>query len=620
MKKNGFKFAIISACLLFSFGFNVHAGSKLPKATHDIRILIDVSGSMKWNDPNNLRIPALKLLANLLPHNAQAGVWTFGRQVNMLVPLANVDNQWKQQATEAAEEIHSRGLFTNIEETLEKSTWDWKKNDKTFERTIILLTDGLVDIDKEPAKNSLSREKILSKIIPRLTQAGATIHTIALSGEADELLLQQLSATSSGWYEKAKDAEDLERIFFRMFEKTTQPDTLPLVDNQVIVDSSIKEMTFLLFNRDKTQPPQITPPEGKAFGLRSASENINWHHESRYDLITISDPARGTWHVNADIDPDNRVMVVTDLKMVTTSFPDNIYLDDPQYYFVSLSSDGEVITKPAFHRFVDITLQQAQSNRQTLYKLRDDGNSPDGKANDGTYSLNLGGILNEGKHELVTYVDGTTFKREKRHLVNVHTSPVITSIKPEMILDAAIETLFVIPRTDMINPDSMTLHATVSNNTGEVQKLEIPRSSHNEWKLPLGDFASDRQHTVSINIEGTRPNGKPVRSNVGPIPFGNNAKQVHDAPPTAGPVEHVEAEEIPEEVPNEIEEPIATPPAVEATKDASSDQAKISWIAVMIPIVMFNLLLGGGAYFGYRKWKNRPISAQQKPWEALAHE
>ena len=35
-------------------------------AAPDIRVLVDVSGSMKTTDPQNLRIPALKLLAELL--------------------------------------------------------------------------------------------------------------------------------------------------------------------------------------------------------------------------------------------------------------------------------------------------------------------------------------------------------------------------------------------------------------------------------------------------------------------------------------------------------------------------------------------------------------------------
>ncbi len=64
----------------------------------DIRILIDVSGSMKKNDPNNLRAPALRLLVGLLPNDAMAGTWTFGKYVNMLVPFRNVNAAWNKQA------------------------------------------------------------------------------------------------------------------------------------------------------------------------------------------------------------------------------------------------------------------------------------------------------------------------------------------------------------------------------------------------------------------------------------------------------------------------------------------------------------------------------------------
>jgi len=599
VKKNGLKVAVITACLLVSGGLTTHAWAKQAPSTHDIRILIDVSGSMKLNDPDNLRTPALRLLANLLPTNAQAGVWTFGRQVNMLVPLGPVDMRWKKRATKAASEIHSRGLFTNIEEALGKSTWDWKNNDHNFERSIILLTDGLVDIDKQPEKNSASRGRILNDIIPRLARSGATVHTIALAGDADELLLQQLAAASNGWYEKVDDADKLERIFFRMFEKTTQPDTLPLVDSQVMVDRSIKEMTLLIFNQHEAQPPLLTTPSGSIFGRHSAPQNVNWNHGSRYDLITIENPASGMWHVDADSDPDNRVMVVTDLKVVTTTFPNNIYLEDEQPYFVSLTNDGKIITKQAFHRFVDITLQQTFNDDQATLRLYDDGRSPDGHAADGTYSLSLNELLTEGRHELITYVDGTTFKREKRHLINVYASPVITSIRPEKILDAEIETLFAIPRADMINPDSIKMYATISDSSGEIEQLEIPRSSHNEWKLPLGNFVSNRQHSVTIDIEGTRPNGRPVESRVGPIAFGSPVVDHPDEPAT-------QSTEEPQE---------HNPPAKEIPADN-----KVSGVAVAIPVVMFNLLLSGGAYFGYRKWKSRLQSAQEKPWEMLAHE
>lgn len=605
MKINGFKTLIFAVSLIFGCSIATQASAKQAEPSHDIRILVDVSGSMKWNDPNNLRTPALRLLANLLPNNAQAGVWTFGQYVNMLVPIDKVDKKWKQRATAAAGEIHSKGLFTNIEGTLGKSTWDWKRKDPSFQRTIILLTDGLVDIDKRTEKNGASKKRIIDSIIPRLASAGVTIHTIALSGEADEMLLQQLAAASGGWYEKAESAENLERIFFRMFEKTTQPDTLPLIDNQIMVDSSIKEMTLLVFNHNIAKSTSVFPPKAQAFNRNSTPNNVSWHHESRYDLITISDPAPGNWKIDADVDPDNRVMVVTDLKMVTTSLPNNLYLDDEQPYYVSLTSEGEVITKSAFHRFVDITLEQTQDNQQRSHRLEDDGKGPDGRLGDGTYTLALDQILTEGRHELVTYADGTTFKREKRHLVNVYSSPVIATIEPEKILDSEIETLLVIPRADMINPDSMTMHASISDRSGEIQRIEIPRSSHTEWKLPLGNFATDQQHNITIDIDGRRPNGKPVQTQVGPVTFGRAPPATEETTPLPEPA---------------AEETSATQTATAVTADEPPVDDAINWIAVMIPFVMFNLLLAGGIYFGYKKWKSRPTPTQEKPWEALAHE
>ena len=94
-------------------------------AAPDIRVLVDVSGSMKTTDPQNLRIPALKLLAELLPANATAGIWVFDQKVVPLMPVATVTPQWKQKARASAAKIHSRGLFTHIEAALAAASRDW---------------------------------------------------------------------------------------------------------------------------------------------------------------------------------------------------------------------------------------------------------------------------------------------------------------------------------------------------------------------------------------------------------------------------------------------------------------------------------------------------------------
>ena len=75
-----------------------HGQALAAEPRYDFRVVIDVSGSMKQTDPQNLRVPALKLINGLIPTGSRAGVWTFGRYVDMAVKWGKVDDAWRKQA------------------------------------------------------------------------------------------------------------------------------------------------------------------------------------------------------------------------------------------------------------------------------------------------------------------------------------------------------------------------------------------------------------------------------------------------------------------------------------------------------------------------------------------
>jgi uncharacterized protein (TIGR03503 family) len=596
--------AILMTCMLMHLPVTVaSAVSTAEEPANDIRILVDVSGSMKWNDPQNLRTPALRLVTNLLPKGTQAGVWTFGKYVNMLVPLGIVDDAWHERASQAASELHSYGLFTNIADTLDKATWDWKEADDHIQRSVILLTDGLVDISKDTAEDERSRSRILDDILPRIKRAGGTIYTIALSGEADEVLMRQLSAATNGWYEKAETAEVLEKIFFRMFEKAANPDTLPLVDNNVLVDESIEELTLLVFRKDDQSQSQIVMPDNQTFGESSAPANVKWHHEDRYDLVTITRPMPGTWHVNADVDPDNRVMVVTNLRMITTTLPNNISLGDDYTLYVSLTQKNKVIEQKDFLHFIKVRLDQQSGEQHWDWMLLDNGRDADETRDDGIYAVHLDKTLVEGEHTLTVNVDGTTFKRVHRQVVNVYDSPVVTAISPATENGDEGFILSVTPRAGMIDTESMAVTAIITDKDKNHKSFDVPRINTSEWRLSLADLAPTQRYSAAIDIAGVRPNGKPVSRHIGPLYFGKDLM----------PAEEKNAPDASE-----------TPVAHDNTKDGSGIENmdmddSINWLYTSIEVLVFNILFATGIFLGIRIWRKTPQTLPT-PWDDLVHE
>lgn len=519
----------------------------------DVRILIDVSGSMKRNDPHNLRVPALRLLTNLLPQGTRSGVWTYGKSVNMLVPLRSVDGAWKASATAAAGKIHSLGQLTNIPDALLRATEDWHGADPAARRHIILLTDGLVDVSKNPVDNAVARTRVLDEIMPKLKRDGARVHAVALSADADHALLKRLAETTNGHYAQAASAAQLERLFLRLFEQATRPDTLPLKDNKVQVDASIQELTLLVFRTKDSPPTRITPPQGAEFGEDKPPRNVRWHREEHYDLVTITKPPAGTWKITADVDPDNRVMVVTDLKVKATDLPVDVTLDEPVLYFAQLSQRGQIIADKRFLGLVKMQL----ADGKTSAEVRDDGRDPDAAAGDGTFSAKLA-PLTEGKHELVLAVDGQTFQRELRHVINVYKDPVQVFVAPD---EHGRHTLTIKPRFALIDPTGLTFTAQID----EQAAVAVPPAESDTWRMALPEGA----HTLRVGVRGRRAGGGAYAADLGPWQYGASAAKPKQQ---AAPAEKKHAE-----MPN--------------------------WLIVTAEVTAANVVVGG--IWGFIHWRRR---------------
>lgn len=598
---------LLCLILLVIIPFSLPAAQQVAKQpqSSDVRVLIDVSGSMKKNDPNNLRLPALRLLIGLLPPDSTAAVWNFGTQATPLIPLGLANDKWKDNARKASKKVHSRDLFTNIGTALNAAIADWGKTpSKLSQRSIILLTDGKIDISKEANKNTQERKRILTELLPVIEKTGANIHTIALSANADHEFLKQLSTKTDGGYEQTDNAEQLERIFLRLFEKTTRRDTVPLVNNTFLVDESILELTLLVFKPKNARATVVIEPSKKKYQKNNKPDYVKWQSETNYDLITIANPHTGEWSINAETDPDNRVMVVTNLQVQTNRIPNNLFNGETLNISLFMTEQNNKISDDNFLQFISMSATQKEPTQKRWF-LHDNGLRGDKEAHDGIYNVGVRKTLEIGKNQFTFQASSETFQREINHSVMVHDINLINTRVDQIQRDNKnYHQIFVTPNLEFINAQKIEISAQIiEDDVAQPIELLQTNASLLEWSYESDQLKPEKNYQIVIHMQTRARSGRPIDYTSEPIPL---------TLPTfdnliLSPEQLIKEEPQEVEVKDELEEP-----AMEQQAVADEDEDDSDWLIGIIIAVIINIVLGVGGWFGYRKWQQSRENAYEE--------
>lgn len=566
------------------------------KRPADVRTVIDVSGSMKKNDPKNLRQPALRMLVGLMPKDTQAGVWTFGQYVNMEVKWDKVNDAWKAQALKAAGGIHSRGLYTNIEDALRKATRSWQKPDQRRRRHLLLLTDGHVDISKDPAVNAESRRRLLQEVLPGLEDNDVTIHSIALSKNVDFELLYALSGATDGWYEQINDAAELPKVFLRIFEKAVVPDALPLKDNRFKVDKSISDVTVLLFRKDKSAPTKLVTPGGKEITANKHPKSVSWQHEQNYDLINVKQPQPGEWNIKADIDPDNRVMIVTNIQLAVDKLPTNLMLGDQFNVKARLQEKGKTLVREDLLKLLqfDASLHAAETEIEKQ-RLMDNGKIPDVLEKDGVYSGEFQPLSLPGKYELTVSIGGEVIEREFRHTINVYD----TAASIEIMAEKADFNFIITPHAGLLRTETVSMQLQLPD--GKIVNLQQVDESN--WSAKVSGSYKDQ--LAKIVLTGTRYNHQSLTQKFEQLIAATKGKQSLKLETRKKEV--VKKVEPVEKKPTLAKENKIQHKKTDVPHEVDAEEGGFDWTFTIILIVAINAVLGIGGGLGYFLWKRRKV-------------
>jgi uncharacterized protein (TIGR03503 family) len=501
---------LLSSCLLW-FGWifaaqAVEADDKnLP---YDVRIIIDISGSMKQTDPNNLRIPALNLLLELMPEGAQAGIWTFGRYVNNLVPVALVDDEWRKKAKDAALDISSLGLRTNLAGALNDAAWGLKA-DSGFQQSIILLTDGKVDMAEDNAVdregiNNQERQKLMTQVLDKYRKVGANIHTLALSDLADINLLQEIALETDGLYSQAENAEQLMKAFLRAFDRAVPSEQVPMEDNTFVIDTSVKEFTALIFKRSSGgQETALLTPEGNRFTELDHTADVRWHKDVSFDLITIKQPEAGTWVAEADLDPSNRVTILSDLALSVEGIPATIFPGDKLDVEIQLTNEGEVVKKVEILRLTDMTMKVVTGSGREGSKVLSD---PENPPVDGIYREGLYRLKELGQYQVDIIAEGRTFQR-KRSFSMTMMQPIEIIHRPDE--EKGVYRIEVRGLSDNLDIERSRVIAKIkSPDDNTIIQSVVYDPEAQAWVSEVEESKGPGEYSVDLNVRGITQSGK----------------------------------------------------------------------------------------------------------------
>lgn len=311
--------------LICALGLSLLTALPATADSTDLRVLIDVSGSMKANDPNSLRGPAAELIARLLPAKSRAGAWLFGTQTRSLVDYGDVDLAWRDQTVQSSANIPSRDLFTDIEGALKVGLSKPSTQDKACH--LILVTDGLIDLKAGAAAIRDSRARIESQWISKAKTMGCRVHTLGLSDQADLALLNRIAQGTGGLSAKLTGSAELIPVILDALELALPGNRLPLAEQNFQVDESVIRQTIIsLGNYDV--PLELLAPDGTVITPDNLPAGVEYQEADGFQLYQITNPDAGEWKAANDV-PINRVLADSEIEMLLESWPSTIESGQP---------------------------------------------------------------------------------------------------------------------------------------------------------------------------------------------------------------------------------------------------------------------------------------------------
>ena len=407
----------------------VTVGSDMvPESTSlaDIALIIDSSGSMRSNDPTNLRKKAAKQFIDLAAATVQIAIIDLDniKTIEPFAPLTFADGAGKTLLKNAVDRIDSSG-DENIAEALQHGFNELLASAvPNVKKAAVLLTDGQDDSDTRQVASDYARR-------------GWSVYTIGLGSDVNRKLLEEIAAaTPEGEYFEAS-LNNIQTIYNKILAKTTRKSVLASLASyinkgqkiikKVLIDDTLNQVHFSCDWLGSTIELVLIDPDGTQITPRDATANsrITYQAESTYAIYKLENPKPGTWQMQAtgtDIPAGGESFNLT--VSATSDFSTNLLSFNSSYAVgdtIRVGIDIKERTGDTFASVLGATTSAKivrPDGRIDTLPLYDDGSHNDRAASDGVYANSYRAVDKQGTY-LIKVSAKNGFSREIQEQVVV---------------------------------------------------------------------------------------------------------------------------------------------------------------------------------------------------------
>ncbi len=378
------------------------------------------------------------------------------------------------------------------------------------------------------------------------------------------------------------------------------PSDIPLLDNRFRIDYGVKEITFMIQRKPGTPSVILVRPDGsKLYVGRVTPPDVGWLALKDQDLITIRNPMPGPWQAIGAVDPDNRVRILSDIRLDIAALPMQLYQGEVVKLKAWLLINGQPPKDKYYLSDLGMTVRlQSFSDAdnkevlldQVLGHYRDDGKGLDEVPGDGimTAEVTLQDIPG-GKYRAMFSTGNQVFTRARYQEVLLYPYPFSYSLLPPTEEVGARLSLQLDP--DELDPDTVAIKGSVSSNVGGLYEFSGIASGP-KFDIDLSAVKTVGQHEVKASLYGTTRLGRELKIEL-PVKIFNIYPS---APP---PVEVVSA--------------AAPASRAEATQDTAEEEGMGWLIWVLAGGGLLLVVLGGAGFVMIQKRRafKRALAAAQ---------